>query len=110
MSGYMAAYRFFRTFTPSPDEAVLAFMRGRLDDFLGILERNVADKDFVIGDQPSIADFSMIGYLCFPPEESGYDWAETHPSIKAWIDRIAGLPGWQAPYDLLPGKHLHHYR
>ena len=41
LSSYMATYRFYRTFTPSPDPNVLKFLRRRLDDFLGILERHV---------------------------------------------------------------------
>ncbi len=38
LTGYMATYRYFRTFTPSPDEHVLKHFRRRLDDFLSILE------------------------------------------------------------------------
>ncbi len=38
--GYMATYRFLRAFTPSPDPNVLAFLRKRLDDVLGILDRH----------------------------------------------------------------------
>jgi hypothetical protein len=40
----------------------------------------------------------MTGYLVFPKEESGYDLAVRHPAINAWLQRIAALPGWQAPY------------
>lgn len=41
LSGYMATYRFLRTFTPSPDPNVLEFLRRRLDEFLGILDRHM---------------------------------------------------------------------
>src|SRR5579871_3646940 len=41
LSGYMATYRFLRTFTPSPDTNVLKFLRRRRDDFLGILESHM---------------------------------------------------------------------
>ena len=60
-----------------------------------------------MGAEPTVADLSMTGYLVFPKHESGYDLAQTHPSIHAWLQRIAALPGWVAPYDLLPGKRLH---
>ncbi len=109
LTSYMATYRFMRAFTPSPDPAVLKFMRRRIDDCLDIAERQVQERAFVIGDQPSVADISMIGYLCFPPDESGYDLAVSHPGVHAWIGRIAALPGWRAPYDLLPGKRLPRY-
>ncbi|HEY0203179.1 MAG TPA: glutathione S-transferase family protein [Acetobacteraceae bacterium] len=106
LSGFMAAYRFRRTFMRDADPAVLAFMRGRVDDFLGIVEERVAGRPFVIGDCPTIADLSMCAYLSFPQDETGYDFGASHPQVHAWLGRIAALPGWQAPYDLLPGQRL----
>ena len=41
LTGYMATYRFMRTFTPSGDPQVLKHFRRRLDDFLGILEQHL---------------------------------------------------------------------
>ena len=106
LSSFMAAYRYRRAFTTSPDPQVQAYMRGRIDDFLGIVERQVEDRPFVIGDRPTVADLSMCGYLVFPPVESGYDLAGDFPSVNAWLERIAALPGWRRPYDLLPGRRL----
>src|ERR1700743_3909323 len=54
LSGYMATYRFLRTFTPSFDPNVLKFLRRRLDDFLGILERHLQHNDFAAGRGPHI--------------------------------------------------------
>ncbi len=110
LTGYMASYRFQRTFTPSPDPSILAFMRNRIDDYLNIAEQHLRSRSFVVGNQPTVADISMIGYLCFPPEESGYDLAESHPAVRDWISRVAASPGWRPPYDLLPGKRLQRYR
>jgi glutathione S-transferase len=109
LSGYMATYRYLRAFTPSPKAAVLTFLRRRLDDFLGILNAQLQDRAFVIGNNPTIADVSLMAYLSFPTHESGYDLAASHPAVDAWLARIAALPGWRAPYDLLPGKRLHCY-
>jgi glutathione S-transferase len=109
LTGYMATYRYYRTFTPSPDAHVLAHFRKRLDDFLGILERHLQSSVFAIGDRPTVADFSMMAYLSYPSDETGYEFAISHPAISAWLHRLAGLPGWQPPYDLLPGKRLAHY-
>jgi glutathione S-transferase len=109
LTGYMASYRYYRTFTPSPDQHVLAHFRKRLDDFLGILERHVAQNAFAIGDKPTVADISMSAYLSYPGDETGYDLAATHPAVSAWLGRVAALPGWRSPYDLLPGKRLTHY-
>jgi glutathione S-transferase len=109
LTGYMATYRYQRAFTPSPDPVVLDFMRRRIDDFLGILDRHLQDQPFVTGARPTIADLSMTGYLCFPEHEAGYDLAASHPAIAVWLARIAALPGWCAPYDLLPGQRLRCY-
>ena len=109
LTGYMATYRFQRTFTPAPDPQVLAFFRKRLDDFLGILEQHLQRNDFAAGARPTVADISMIAYLHYPSSETGYDLAASHPAVSAWLQRVAALPGWRSAYDLLPGKRLTHY-
>jgi glutathione S-transferase len=109
LTGYMATYRYHRAFTPSPDPHVLNYFRKRLDDFLSILEQHLERNAFAIGDRPSIADISMIAYLHYPADETGYDFATSHPAVNAWLGRMAKLPGWQSAYDLLPGKRLKHY-
>ncbi|MBS0519443.1 MAG: glutathione S-transferase [Proteobacteria bacterium] len=109
LTGYMATYRYMRAFTPSPDAAVLAYFRRRLDDFLGILDRHLRERSFVVADRPTIADVSLMAYLSFPKHEAGYDLPVSHPAIAAWLARLAALPGWKAPYDLLPGKRLRCY-
>jgi glutathione S-transferase len=91
LTGYMATYRFARTFTPNPDPKILAYFRKRLDDFLDILEQHVARNAFAIGERATIADFSMMAYLAFPADETGYDFAATHPGVHAWLQRIAAL-------------------
>jgi len=109
LTGYMATYRYSRAFTPSPDPAVLAFMKRRIDDYLGILDAHLRQHPFAIGTQPTIADISMMAYLSFPGHEAGYDFAQSHLAIAAWLGRMADLPGWKAPYDLLPGQRLRCY-
>lgn len=109
LTSYMATFRFLRAFTPSPDPAVLAFLRKKVDDCLDIAERHLESRSFAIGEKPTVAGLSMSGYLCFPPDESGYDFARSHPAVSDWIGRIAALPGWRAPYDLLPGMRLDRY-
>jgi glutathione S-transferase len=109
LTGYMATYRFNRAFTPSPDKNVQAYFRKRIDDYLGILEQHLQARPFVVGSEPTVADLSMCGYLSFPKEESGYDLATDYPAIHTWLGRIAALPGWRSPYDLLPGQRLRRF-
>ena len=62
LTGYMATYRYYRAFTPSPDEHVLKHFRRRLDDFLSILEQHMQKNAFAIGERPTVADISMMAY------------------------------------------------
>ena len=109
LTGYMATYRFMRTFISSPDEHVLKHFRRRLDDFLSILETHLKTNAFAIGTRPTVADISMMAYLHYPAAEHGFDFAASHPAIHAWLGRMAQLPGWKSAYDLLPGKRMTHY-
>jgi len=109
LTGYMATYRFMRTFAPNGDPQVLKHFRRRLDDFLGILEQHLATRAFAIGDKPTVADISMMAYLHYPSDEHGYHFAQTHPAIHAWLGRMAALPGWKSAYDLLPGQRMAHH-
>ena len=109
LSGYMATYRYLRAFTPSPDPEVMTFLRRRVDDHLRILNEHLGTHDYIVGPSATVADFSIMAYLSFPSEEAGYDLAVSHPAIRAWLDRLATLPGWRPPYDLLPGQRLQKY-
>jgi glutathione S-transferase len=105
----MATYRYNRAFTPSPNPHVQKHFRKRIDDFLGIIEQHLERNAFAIGDKPTVADISMMAYLSYPSDETGYELAVSHPAVNAWLQRIAALPGWRPAYDLLPGKRLTHY-
>ena len=109
LTSFMATYRFRRAFSPPGDPQVMAYLKSRVDETLGIFEAHIQRRRFVAGDQPTIADVSICAYLSFPKEEAGYDLAASHPGIDAWLQRIAALPGWRAPYDLLPGQRLRPY-
>ncbi|MBP1884374.1 hypothetical protein J2Z50_002663 [Ensifer mexicanus] len=52
----------------------------------------------------------MRAYLSYPEDEIGYDLARSYPQARAWPDRLTAVPGWQEPYDLLPGQRLPRFR
>jgi glutathione S-transferase len=106
-TSYLATHRFLKCFMPKePDAAVMAWLKGRTDAALAIAEKHLADRAFVAGSGLTIADISMSGYLFYPAEEHGYDWAQTHPNIAAWLARISAMPGWRGPYETLPGERI----
>lgn len=98
-----AMHRFQNSLTPqAPDPAVLAFLRGRVEASLAIAEKHLASRPYVLGDRPTIVDFSMAGYIYYPPRETGFDIAAAYPAIDAWRRRLATLPGWKPPYEMMP--------
>ena len=94
---------------PEADPQVLAFLRKRIDDYLSILDRHLQRNVFAVGDDPTAADISLIAYLHYPTEETGYIFEDSDPAVYAWLGRMAKLPGWRLAYDLLPGKRLVRY-
>src|ERR1041384_1623980 len=104
VNGFLGPYRFLKNFAkPAGDPAVMAFLKGRIDGNLAILDKRLADRPFMLGTKPTIADVSLCAYLYYPAEEFGFDIAGTHKNIAAWLDRIKALPGWKHPYELMPG-------
>ena len=101
LTSYTATLRFMQTFTDAPDPVVLKFLRGRAETAWGVLNVHLSGGSFVVGDQLTIADLSLCGYL-FWPEEIGVDW-NAYPNIRDWLARIAATPGFKRPYDLMPG-------
>jgi glutathione S-transferase len=59
---------------------------------LGILEEHLADRDWLVGSEFSIADISVYGYV-HTANEGGFDLAQ-YPAVRAWIDRVAARPGY----------------
>jgi glutathione S-transferase len=104
LNGYLGPYRFLRNFAkPAGHPAVMEFLKGRIDNSLGILDKRLTSRLFVLGERPTIADLSLVGYLYYPADEFGFDIAAERRNIAAWLDRIKSLAGWKHPYDLMPG-------
>jgi glutathione S-transferase len=107
VNGFLGPYRFLKNFAkPAGDPAVLAFLKGRIDGNLGIVNKRLEGHKFLLGERPTIADVSLAGYLYYPAEEFGFDIGKEHPAIDAWRERVKALPGWEHPYELMPGHPL----
>lgn len=104
VSGQVGPLRFNLNFLPEAkrNADVNAFMSMRVMSALKVLEAQLDGRDWLVGDGPTLADFANCGYLYYP-EPFGFDRA-AFPNIDAWLDRIAGLPGWKHPYDMMPGR------
>ncbi len=106
-TSYFASYRFAKAFGPAaPDPAVMQWLRGRIDAAYGVVDKHLAGRGWMVGDAPTIADFSLSGYVFYPVEESGYEVEGRFPGIAAWRQRLQALPGWADPYAILPGERI----
>ena len=81
---------------------VIPYLHGRLKAAYTVLTTHLEGRSWIAGPGLSIADLSCCGYL-FYPEPFGFD-RKDWPHIDAWLTRIAALPGWKHPYDMMPGN------
>ncbi|MEC8759612.1 MAG: glutathione S-transferase [Pseudomonadota bacterium] len=104
LSSFAGNTRFLMNFFPKDKrpQPVIDFNLARLKSSYGILENALTDKDFLVGNSISHADMTCCAYLYYP-EPFGFerdDW----PNIDRWLGNISTIPGWQHPYDLMPGN------
>ena len=107
VNGFLGPYRFLRNFAkPAGHPAVMEFLKGRIDNALGIVDKRLAGR-------PTFSERSRPSPTCrwsptsiIRPRNSASTSPATHKNIAAWLDRIKALPGWKHPYDLMPGHPL----
>ncbi len=99
-TSYFATLRFLVGIQKTGDPAVIEFLKGRAKSAYAIVDKHLAGRAFMVGERPTIADISMAGYLYYP-EETGFD-RSVYVNVEAWAKRIAALPGWKHPYELMP--------
>jgi len=86
------------------DPAVMDYFLPLAEAALDTIERTLADgRDWLVaGDAPSIADIGCWGRMVFMAE-GGIEIARW-PHLQAWAGRLAALPGFALPYDLIPKR------
>ena len=96
----------------TPDDPEAQRRRAGAHEALGILDRHLAGRSFLVGDTYSIADIAVFAYA-HVAEEARLD-TSGYPSVLAWLDRIRAQPGFVddlEPYPLnagvLAGKSIY---
>ncbi|MBB6092621.1 glutathione S-transferase [Povalibacter uvarum] len=105
-TSYYATLRWLVGIEKKADPAVVQFLRGRAVGAFKIVDKHLSTRKFLLGDEPTIADFSLVGYHYFD-EETSIDRNE-FPNLLAWTQRIRALPGWKHPYELMPKGRAEH--
>lgn len=104
VSGVAGTLRFNMNFLPEAkrNTDVISFLSMRMHSALKIMDTHLGERDWLAADEATIADLACCGYLYYP-EQFTFDRAQ-YPHIDRWLDRIAALPGWKHPYDMMPGS------
>ena len=101
-------WMFFEQYDHEPSIAVARFWlvySGRAEDFaerlperqaagnraLAAMERHLAGREWFVGGGMTLADIALYAYT-HVAHEGGFD-LEPYPAIRAWLDRVAALPG-----------------
>jgi glutathione S-transferase len=98
-TSYFATLRFMIGIQKTGETPVTEFLRARAQTAFGIVDAHLTNRAFLLGERPTIADISLVGYLYYR-EKTGLDRAP-YPNITGWAKRIASLPGWEPPYELM---------
>jgi len=58
---------------------------------LAAMERHLLGREWFVGDSPTLADIALYGYT-HVAHEGGFEM-DRYPRIRAWLDRVAAMPG-----------------
>lgn len=97
----IARVRYFHRFG-MVDPAVMAFFLPQARASLDFMHKSLNGRDWLVGNACTIADIGCWGRMVFMAE-GGLDIADW-PNVQAWSRRLAAMPGFALPYDLIPKK------
>ena len=84
------------------DPAVMGYVRPLAEAALQRVDAALVGRDWLVGDAPTIADIGCWGRLVFMAE-GGLEIGRW-PNLQAWSRRLAAMPGFALPYDLIPKR------
>jgi glutathione S-transferase len=94
-----------RGLLPRPaDPAVVAHYRELAESAFAILDNRLSDREFLVGTAPTIADIACYGEVAFAPL-AGLEIGSFR-NIGHWEQRLAKLPGYKQPPQLLPMEDI----
>lgn len=69
----------------NPDEVI-----ARAHRLLAVMETELAAREWLAGDVPTLADVAVYTYVAHAPE--GNVSLDAYPKVRAWLARVEGLP------------------
>jgi glutathione S-transferase len=89
----IAVVRFWVALSEDPPPA--AEIEARREDghaALRVMERHLADHEYLVGERFTIADIALYAYTHVAPE-GGFN-LDPYPAIRGWLERTASRPGF----------------
>jgi glutathione S-transferase len=88
----IATSRFIVRYLGSPPDRQAALEEKRIGGYkaLDVMEGQLADNDFFVGGDYSLADIALYAYT-HTADEGGFD-LKGYPSIRAWLSRVEATP------------------
>jgi len=82
-----------------PDPAAVGWSKGELERHAPTLDAHLDGRNYLVGDDITLADYSMIHLEGFK-DLSPFDWSR-FPSLNAYFERMRAVPHWAntAPAD-----------
>jgi glutathione S-transferase len=102
LSSSVGALRYMISIAKTGETPVTDWLRGRSNGALKVLDAHLTQHAYIIGKRPTIADFSLCGYLYYG-DELPFDLNQ-YAHVQNWLDRLRDIKGWKHPYDLMPRK------
>ena len=75
------------------------WLKARYDYDIGVLNQELADKQFILGNDITPADFSLSGYLMYADEAA----VVVPQNVERWLNKLREVKGWRSPYEMLKG-------
>lgn len=89
----------------SPDDELIARLSARMDGWLDLFERLLSQRDYLLGERLTAADFVAYPFLKYAagrdPADSDdvfhlvlddHQTTEGRPRLAAWVERVGALP------------------
>jgi GSH-dependent disulfide-bond oxidoreductase len=92
----------FLQYAPEKIEYAMNRYRNEANRLYGVVDRRLAENEWIAGGEYSIADMSIMPWLRFP-ERQGVD-IDDYPNLKNWRDRIAARPAVKKALEVLADR------
>jgi glutathione S-transferase len=80
----IAVRRFHKHYLKKPEAEIDPSLLPRGEKVLGLMDDHLADRNYFVGNNLSLADIALVAYTRFA-HEGGY---ELTPNVRAWVRRV----------------------